>query len=121
VSGDPTLEMADYSASQERALKQFISSHRCSFCRRAFGRENVRVAARQDQLWIVSVRCGLCRNQQVFWIALKPNGEETLLHDLSKAEEEHFAAMSAVTSDEVLDMHEFLQEFDGDFKELFED
>jgi hypothetical protein len=113
--------MADYSASQEHALKQFISTHRCGFCRRTFDRERIRVAARQDQLWIVSVRCGLCRNQQVFWIALKPNGEETLLKDVTRAEEEHFAGMAAVSADEVLNIHEFLQDFDGDFRRLFEE
>jgi hypothetical protein len=113
--------MAEYFAGHERALKQFISTRRCTHCRESFDRERIRVAARQDQLWIVSVRCGRCRNQQVFWIALKPNGEETLLKDMSKAEEAHFAGLSALTSDEVLDMHEFLRDFDGDFARLFED
>jgi hypothetical protein len=111
--------MAEYSPGQERLLKQLISTFRCSVCRRGFQREHVRVAARHEQLWIVSVRCGLCRNQQVFWVALKENGDETILRDVSDAEEEQFAAMAPVTSDEVLDMHEFLKEFNGDFKDFF--
>jgi hypothetical protein len=111
--------MAEFPTGQERLLKQLISTFRCSVCRRSFEREHVRVAARQEQLWIVSVRCSLCRNQQVFWVALKENGDETILRDLSDAEEEQFAEMDPVTADEILDMHEFLANFDGDFKAFF--
>ena len=112
--------MAEFPTGQEHLLKQLISTYRCSVCRRSFDRDHVRVAARHDQLWIVSVRCGLCRNQQVFWVKLKENGAETVLRDLSYEEEEQFAAMAPVNSDEVLDMHEFLRDFGGDFKRLFE-
>jgi hypothetical protein len=112
--------MAEFSASQEHLLKQLISTFRCSVCRRSFERDHVRVAARHDQLWIVSVRCGLCRNQQVFWVKLNDDGGgESVLHDLSYEEEEYFASMAPVTSDDVLDMHEFLREFNGDFRGLF--
>lgn len=111
--------MAEFPTGQERLLKQLISTFRCSVCRRSFDREHVRVAARHEQLWIVSVRCGLCRNQQVFWVALKENGDETILHDISDTEEDQLAEMAPVTADEVLDMHQFLQSFDGDFKSLF--
>jgi hypothetical protein len=113
--------MAEFPAGQERVLKQLISTFRCSVCRRGFEREQVRVAARHEQLWIVSVRCGLCRNQQVFWVALKENGDETILRDVTDAEGEVFLAMEPVTGDDVLDVHEFLRDFDGDFKGLFRD
>jgi hypothetical protein len=118
-SAGRTHNMAEFPTGQERLLKQLISTFRCSVCRRGFDREHVRVAARHEQLWIVSVRCALCRNQQVFWVALKENGDLTDLRDLTEAEEEQFATMAPVTSDEVLDMHEFLRGFNGDFKRLF--
>lgn len=112
--------MADFGTNGERALKQLISSFRCHVCRRSFDREYVRVAARHEQLWIVSVRCGLCRNQQVFWVALKDevadDGEPS---DLTAAEEALFASLEPVSCDQVLDMHEFLRNFKGDFKSLF--
>jgi hypothetical protein len=112
--------MADFPAEQERLLKQLISTMRCEVCRRGFEGEHVRVAARHEQLWIVSVRCGQCRNQQVFWVAIKDReGQTTLLRDVSDDEEEQFAALPAVTSNDVLDMHEFLSNFNGDFKRLF--
>jgi hypothetical protein len=111
--------MAEFPAGQEHRLKQLISSYRCHVCRRCFERDHVRLAARHEQLWIVSVRCSLCRNQQVFWIALKDNHDEAVLDDVSGGDDAELAAMPPVTSDDVLDMHEFLRSFNGDFQKLF--
>lgn len=114
----PTPSMADHQAGQEQLLKQLISTFRCHICRQSFEREQVRVTARHEQLWIVSVRCSRCRNRQVFWVALKEN-EDQVPRDVTADEEEKFAEMVPVNTDDVLDMHEFLTEFDGDFQDLF--
>jgi len=111
--------MSDQSAGQERMLKQLISTFRCHVCRQSFEHERVRVAARDESLWVVSVRCGLCRNQQVFLVQHRERRTESLLLDLSEQEQEQFAAMTPVTGNHVLDMHDFLKTFDGDFTGLF--
>lgn len=80
----------------------------------------MRVAARHEQLWIVSVRCRRCRHQQVFWVARNRDDEDALT-DLSADEEARFSLMEPVTGDDILDVHEFLEGFDGDFKRLFPD
>jgi hypothetical protein len=110
--------MADSTDGQERLLKQLVSSFRCSYCRHVFEREQVRVTARKDELWIVSVRCGRCRNQQIFWVALKDE-EDATPTDVSAAEAERFAGMPPISTDDVLDMHVALRHFDGDFERLF--
>jgi hypothetical protein len=115
----PTLEMAESRGGQERLLKQLVSTFRCPVCRRGFEGDHVRVAARHQHLWVVSVRCGRCRNQQVFWIALKDAQEQSILRDLTREEEEQFASLPPVTGDDVLDMHEFLRGFNGNFRGLF--
>jgi hypothetical protein len=112
--------MADFSARQERLLKQRVASHRCPHCRQSFQQEHVRVAARHEGLWVVSVRCAMCRKQQVFWIALSDLSEQPdVLRDPSPEELEVFESMPPVAADDVLDMYEFLQDFDGDFRRLF--
>lgn len=111
--------MGEQRASQERLLKQLVSTFRCHVCRRSFEREQVRVTARHEQLWIVSVRCTSCRNQQVFWVALKDREEEVVLRDVTEDEQERFDEMPPVNGDDVLDMHEFLTGFNGDFIRLF--
>ncbi|MDQ2743763.1 MAG: hypothetical protein M3Z66_15920 [Chloroflexota bacterium] len=100
-------------------LKQLISTFRCHVCRQSFEHERVRVAARDEALWVVSVRCGLCRNQQIFLVQHRERRTESLLLDLSEDEQEQFTDMTPVTGNHVLDMHDFLKTFDGDFKGLF--
>jgi len=111
--------MAELPPGQERLLKQIISTRRCRICRQTFERSQVRMAAKDDQLWIVSARCTTCRHQQMFWVTLRDGVSQSVLRDVTAEEEEHFAAMEAVTGDDVLDMHQFLAGFDGDFKRLF--
>lgn len=114
--------MAEFPTDQEHLLiKQLISTYRCTVCRRSFEREQVRVAARHEQLWIVSVRCSRCRHQQRFWLALREGRDEEVLRDVTAPEEDQFAGMDPVSADNVLDMHEFLRDFDGDFSRLFGD
>lgn len=111
--------MGEQQAGQERLLKQLIGSFRCHVCRRSFEREHVRVTARHEQLWIVSVRCTQCRNQQVFWVALKDNEEDSARSEITAEEAEQFALAGPVSGDDVLHMHEFLSTFGGDFADLF--
>ena len=80
--------MAELPAGQERLLKQIISSRRCRVCRQTFEQSQVRMAAKDDQLWIVSARCTTCRHQQVFWVTLRHGFGESLLRDVSDEEEE---------------------------------
>lgn len=110
--------MGDQRAGRERRLKEMIGALRCQVCRHGFDRDQVRIAARHEQLWKMSVRCGHCRHQQVFWVALLPE-DEAEWSDVSPAEEARFAALEPVCGDHILDIHEFLDEFDGDFKQLF--
>lgn len=107
--------MADQ-AGQEGMLKQIISTYRCGICRQTFQRDLVRVAARHDELWIVSVRCARCRNQQVFWVSMRDRTPEDAWDE---AETERDIERAPISSDEQLDLHAFLREFDGDFKSLF--
>jgi bifunctional DNase/RNase len=69
VSVAPTRSMADLPSGQERLLKELIGTYRCAVCRQGFERDNVRVAARHDKGWIVSVRCALSQPESFLdWI-----------------------------------------------------
>jgi hypothetical protein len=107
--------MADDLSSQERLLRQLLGTRRCKVCRREFDRQHMRLAARHEQLWIVSVRCRVCRNQEVFWITPKDFDVETIV----AADHARRAEEPPINSDDILDMHEFLEDFDGNFKGLF--
>ena len=109
---------------------------RCSVCHRAFGEDDVEVLSRKQDMWMMIVQCRDCQARS-FVAALvggststSPSGQ---LFDLAAAEfgfEERFelddvfeldqVAEPALTVDDVIEMHEFLGGFDGDFKKLFD-
>ena len=105
-------------SSQERLFRQLLSTHRCTNCRHRFDRDRFNVVARHEKLWVVSARCSSCRASQMFWVSLR-NGIQLAPEEVSPLEREHFEALPELTSDDVLEMHEFLNEFDGDFRSLF--
>lgn len=109
---------------------------RCSVCHRAFDEDDVEVLSRKQDMWMMIVQCRDCQARS-FVAALvgdatstSPSGQ---LFDLAAAEfgfEERFG-LEAVTEvdkptapalsvDDVIEMHEFLDDFDGDFKRLFD-
>jgi len=110
--------MDEHQADHERLVKDVVGTFRCPVCRRGFQHEHARVTARHEQLWIVSVRCRTCRNQQVFWIALR-DSEAMSSDEAEEIDHEYLAEGTPVCTDDVLDMHQFLQGFNGDFAELF--
>ena len=105
-------------SAQERLFKQLLSTHRCSNCRHRFARDRFSVVAKHEKLWVVSARCSSCHMAQMFWVSLR-HGIQLAPEELTSAERERLEALPALNSDDVLEMHEFLNEFDGDFRSLF--
>jgi hypothetical protein len=97
----------------------------CSHCRQRFSIEDLRVVGRNGNLWVLAVRCPQC-DSQAFVAAVVGEYEdgttiEATAIDLTEEPEVEYmdSVEEPVTVDDVLDMHEFLEEFDGDFMHLF--
>lgn len=105
-------------SAQERLFKQLLSTHRCGNCRQRFSRDRFSVVAKHEKLWVVSARCSACHMAQMFWVSLR-NGIQLAPEELTPAERERVESLPAVNGDDVLEMHEFLSKFDGDFRALF--
>jgi hypothetical protein len=103
---------------QERLYRQLLSTRRCSNCRHRFERNGFAVMAKHEKLWVISAHCSACNKMQVFWVSLK-GGIELAPQELTAGERQRLEALPAITPDDVLAMHEFLGDFDGDFQTLF--
>jgi hypothetical protein len=103
---------------QERLLKQLLSTYRCQNCNRRFDRDRFGVVARHEKLWVVSAKCTKCHSQQMFWVSLK-DGVQPAPNEVTPLERRRLEALPQLSYDDVLDMHEFLSRFDGDFRNLF--
>jgi hypothetical protein len=104
---------------------------RCSVCHRSYSADDVRVLSRKPDMWMMVVQCTDCHARN-FVAAVLNNGDpdeaRLALRQLSAeaanepAPEEIIERPEVgppVTVDDVLDMHEFLKSFDGDFRRHF--
>jgi hypothetical protein len=110
---------------------------RCSVCHRHFSTDDVHIINRQPDMWTMMVECTDCHSRN-FVAALMNDGDpgearlalrrlsdnaarelEPLEQDAAIDPADTLPAGDPVTASDVVDMHQFLDAFDGDFKRLF--
>ena len=102
---------------------------RCGVCHHVFVADDIHVLSRKPDMWMMVVECTECRARNFVAAVLNdgdPSEAQLALRRLSEAavRGESPGSPSApsrppVTADDVLDVHEFLRDFDGDFRSLF--
>ncbi len=113
----------------EKLVKRLMTAVKCNVCGSHYESDKVDVLGHQEELWFLSVTCGHCRSQGLVAALIRdakstePPEVVELSTDIGEAEQpdEEPAPSSPVTGDDLLDMHEFLKGFDGDFNSLFGD
>ena len=102
---------------EEEYIKNFISGLQCRFCGQQCLPDNVGLMEHNGDYLVFSVYCDSCK-KQAFVTAIIRNSEEPILHpELNMDELDRFCI--PVSSEDILDMHTFLKDFDGDFIALF--
>lgn len=128
--------------SSEFQIKQNILERmdRCSVCHREFGADDLKVIRRERGFWVVAVTCSDCHNRNLVAAVLNDGDTaeaRSALRELSRSagygisfddetaaapepiEDIDVPAGELINAADVLEMHEFLDHFDGDFKRLF--
>ena len=120
----------------DRQIKKKVIDRmrRCGVCHHEFVPDDIRVVSRKPAIWTMVVECDECHARS-FVAAMLHDGDPSeareALRDLSEGsgfgfDEPGISEDSAVSQappvevDDVLDMHEFLRDFDGDFQSLFQ-
>lgn len=103
---------------EERLIKRLMSSIKCSSCGQHYEVDNVDVLGHNDDLWFLRVLCSSCHIQCLVAAIVKEEKVTEIVTDLTKEELSKFTGVG-VAGDDVLDMHDFLKDFDGDFSRLF--
>ncbi|HET7037805.1 MAG TPA: hypothetical protein VFI42_19175 [Thermomicrobiaceae bacterium] len=94
----------------------------CSQCQTAYQLDDARIVGRTGNLWVLAIRCSCCDAQAFVAAVVGDHDDDDALEYLDDEALSEVVAeftSSAVTVDDVLDMHEFLDAFDGDFLSLF--
>ena len=119
----------------DKQIKRIVLDRmeRCSVCHRDFEPDDVHVLSRKSDMWMLMVSCGECQARNFVAAVIGDGDAEEAQLALRKLGEEHIRTsrqiapdMDAadelrvpVSIDDVLEIHEYLQGFDGDFQALF--
>lgn len=121
----------------EVQIKQIVLKRmgRCVVCHRDFDHDDIQVISRKPDIWTMLVECSDCHarnfvaavmndgDPEEAQLALRRLTEETIsvssLGQENRIEPEGPQTGERVTAGDVVDMHQFLEEFDGDFSRLF--
>ncbi len=116
----------------EKQIKRIVLNRmeRCAVCHNSFSPDDIHVLSRRDDMWMMVVQCDECQARNFVAAVLgdgDPDEAQLALRQLSlgydDSELEALTEMAArpdpVSAHDVVDMHEFLGEFDGDFQKLF--
>ncbi len=124
----------------DRQIKQKVIDRmgRCGVCHHTFVPDDVHVVSRKPAMWTMVVECDECHARSFVAAVLEdgdPREAKEALQDLTRSEvtgEDAIGVHSrdddgfdptpplpVVTTDDVIDAHEFLRGFDGDFAALF--
>ena len=104
---------------RENLVKRLMTSTECAVCGRHYRVDDVSVLGHEGALWFLTVSCSACDAQYLVAAVIGEEGVPEAVTDLTEAEQDRFERVRVVTADEVLNMHEFLRSFDGDFYRLF--
>src|SRR5438874_1314354 len=126
---------------QERIIRRLFTEKQCHRCGRPYEAEQVLVLARRSEVWMVMISCQDCEQKDTYVVKFppqmqgrrrvtsyrlsRPPASTPLPQELEGPQQkrpeslEMRASSQPVDADDVLDMHLFLKNFNGDFQRLF--
>lgn len=129
---------------QERIIRRLFTEQQCHHCGRPYEPERLLVLARRTEVWMVMISCTDCEQKDTYVVKFPPQMQgrrRVTSYRLSKPSASRASTPSTplpqeprhdfpevpetprpstpVNADDVLDMHLFLKNFDGDFQRLF--
>ena len=104
---------------EERLLKRLFGSIKCGSCGHNYEVSDIEVLENKGDMWFLRAHCSFCHTQCL--VAAIIRGEEVteVVTDLTEAELAKFEDGAAVEANDLLRVHSFLKDFDGDFSRLF--
>ena len=104
----------------ERFVKRLLASMKCGTCNKHYEPGHINVLGHQDNVWFLSVYCATCQSQGLVAAVIRHGKAPEVITDLSTTELAKFGKYSKITADDILEMHSFLKDFDGDFGCIFQ-
>ena len=104
---------------EESLIKRLITSIKCTACGEHYEEGNINVIEHSKEVWLLRVLCSSCHVRCLVAAIIRGDEKAEIITDLTEGELEKLRDVDVVRVDDVLDMHKFLKDFDGDFSRLF--
>ncbi len=104
----------------ETLIKKMITSIKCGSCGQNYHEDHIEVVERNDELWFLRVSCSSCHVRCLVAVIIRENAKAEVITDLTEEEVEKFKNMDGIKDEDLLAMHNFLKDFNGDIPRLFD-
>lgn len=104
---------------EESLIKRLIASIKCGSCGQNYQEDHIDVIEHNDEVWFLKVFCSSCHVRCVVAAIIREDARPEIITDLTREELDKFKSVNGVREGDLLEMHEFLRNFDGDFPRLF--
>jgi len=103
----------------ENFIKQLISSIKCGSCGKNYEEDHIEIIEHKEEMWFLRVSCSSCHLKCLVAAIIREDGESEVVTDLTLDELKKFDKIESISEDDLLNMHDFLKDFDGDFPRVF--
>jgi hypothetical protein len=107
----------------EELLKNIQAMIRCPHCGSNYAKENISIVGNMGESVLVQLTCISCKMPVMATIVAKGAnpyvGLSTKSGMIGNSSASILGSEKEITSDEIIDMHNFLASFNGDFEKLF--
>ena len=105
----------------DKLIRRLIATIKCGTCGQNYHEDHIEIVEQNEDVWFLRVFCTSCQVKSLVAAVIKKERKPKAVTDLTRAEISRFKYLEVVGEGDVLDMHRFLDNFNGDFAGLFRD
>lgn len=103
----------------KNALKHLIKTNRCLHCQGQYDLEEINIIATTKLEGLFEMHCGKCHLSSIMTVVVSPEIEVKKTNPGNITEKFPGRSHGGISPNDILDVKNFLNNFDGDFKKLF--
>jgi len=105
-----------YGMDEEFVKKLYSNNIKCGGCSQHYEPANIDVLGHRKDLWFLFAYCPSCKIKNLVLVVIEGSEVPEVVTDSTEAEKSK--SSTPVSSDDVVEMHTFLKDFNGDFSSI---
>lgn len=101
------------------ALKHLVKTNHCLHCQNQYDLEEINIIATTKLEGLFEMHCNKCHLSSIITVVVYPEIEVRKGNPDQIMEKSHERSHNGISQNDILDVKNFLNNFDGDFKKLF--